>query len=321
MNVDLFVTGATGVVGSALIPELVRQGCRVRALVRRPDAPLPPGVVPVVGALEDADALRRGVDGASGVVHLAAKLHLNSPSPQLAAEYRRVNTEATHRLAALARQAGVERFAFASTINVYGPSAGRPPWTEDDTPRPGTLYGTTKWEAEPSVLALPGGVVFRLAAVYGPGMKGNYPSLARLLARGIRVLPGDGTNRRTLVHVSDAAQALALAATGRVPPGLYNLTDGKVHSFDAIVRSLQAAMGTREGVRYLPAGLVRPALAMPEVLARAVGRRVSVRALLDKLVEDVAVSGDALLAASPYRPRYSDLHAGWGASALRQGAS
>ena len=312
----VFVTGATGVVGSALVEILRHRGARVRALVRRPEASLPTGVTRIEGSLDADDALRRGLEGADAVVHLAARLHLNDPSPALADAYRLVNTEATFRLASLADAAGVGRFVFASTINVYGPSAGRRPWTEVDRPRPGTLYARTKLKAEAGVLALPGGTVFRLAAVYGPGMKGNYPSLAGLLRRGVRVLPGDGTNRRTLIHVEDAARALALATSGDIPPGLYNLTDGRVHTFDAIVRSLQRAVGVRPGLRYIPAGPVRAALAVPEALGRLVGQRIPARTLLDKLTEDVAVSGDALVAASAYRPRYRDLDAGWAASGI-----
>lgn len=316
MTGHVFVTGATGVVGSALVERLVQDGHRVRALVRRPGAPLPAGVDRVVGDLDDADALRRGLDGADAAVHLAAQLHVNSPSPELAALYRRVNTVGTERLAALAEAAGVGRVVYASTINVYGPSAPDQVWTEADGPRGDSLYARTKLDAEPAVLALEGGVVMRLAAVYGPGMKGNYPSLARLLRRGVRVLPGDGANRRTLVHVGDAARALALAAGGDVAPGLYNLTDGAVHDFDAIVRSLQRAVGVRPGMRYVPVRLVRPALAVPEAAARLVGRRLPARALLDKLVEDVAVSGRLLIDRTPYAPQFGSLDAGWAASGL-----
>ncbi|MEM6287660.1 MAG: NAD-dependent epimerase/dehydratase family protein [Bacteroidota bacterium] len=312
----VFVTGATGVLGSALVRSLLGAGHSVRALVRRSEAALPAGVEAVVGDLDAADALRQGLDGASAAVHLAAQLHINNPSPALADLYRRVNTEGTERLCRLATEAGVEQVVFTSTINVYGPSAGRPPWTEADAPTPQTLYARTKLDAEAAVLDLPAGVVYRLGAVYGPGMKGNYPSLARLLRRGVRVLPGDGTNRRTLVHLGDAVQALAQAASGAVPAGVYNLTDGRVHTFDAILRGIQRAVGRRPGVRYVPAGVVRPLLAVPEGLARLAGRRVPARALLDKLTEDVAVDGTALIAASPYRPRYVDLDVGWAASDL-----
>ena len=311
-----FVTGATGVVGSALVGRLARDGHRVRALVRQPGAPLPQGVTPVAGDLDDADALRRGLDGADAAVHLAAQLHVNNPSPDLAALYRRVNTEGTERLAALAAAAGVDRVVYASTISVYGPSAPGHVWTEADEPQGHSLYARTKLDAEPAVLALGGGVVLRLAAVYGPGVKGNYPTLARALGRGLRVLPGDGTNRRTLVHLDDAVQGLLLAAEGRVRPGLYNLTDGEVHAFDAIVRSLQRAVGRRAGARYVPAAWLRTPLAAASALVRVAGRGFNGPALLDKLVEDVAVSGRLLIDQSPYAPRYGSLDAGWAASGL-----
>lgn len=305
----VFVTGATGVVGPVLVRQLLDAGHTVRALVRTPAAALPVGADAVVGDLSDADALRRGVEGASAVIHLAALLHINGPAAEMAGRYREVNVEGTQRLAGVAREAGAERFVFASTINVYGPSRGRAPWTETDAPQPDTLYGETKRDAEALVRVFPEGVVLRLAAVYGPGMKGNYPSLMRLLRRGVRVLPGDGANRRTLVHVGDAAQAFVAGLTA--PPGTYNVTDGRVHRFDAVARSLQEAAGRRPGVRYVPAGLVRGALRVPEALARLAGRRFPGPLLLDKMVEDVAVSGDAYIEASSYAPRMQRLAEGW----------
>ena len=142
-------------------------------------------------------------------------------------------------------------------------------------------------------------------------MKGNYPSLLRVLRRGVRVLPGDGTNRRTLVHIDDAAQAFALAALGGVPPGTYNVTDGSVHRFDDIVRSLQQAAGRRPGVRYVSAAWLQAALRIPEAAARLASLDFPGRALVDKVVEDVAVSGDALVASSAFRPRVTSLADGW----------
>ena len=306
-----FVTGATGVVGPVLVRRLLADGWTVRALVRRADAPLPAGTVAVVGDLDDAAALARGVEGAEAVVHLAALLHVVDPPPDLDALYTRVNVDGTRRLIAAAAAAGVARVVFASTINVYGPSRGGAPWTEESATCPDSAYAQTKLDAEALVRALPVGVVLRLAAVVGPGMKGNYPALQRMLGAGLRVLPGNGANRRTLVHVSDAAAAFALAAAGGVPPGTYNLTDGRVHSFDALVRSLQAAAGRVPGVYYVPAAPVRAVLDLPAAAARVVGRRFSGPALVDKLVEDIAVSGERLAVASAFRPSVDVLAHGW----------
>ena len=307
----VFVTGATGVVGPALVRQLLEAGYAVRALVRDPSAALPPGAVRVAGDLGNVDALARGVAGADAVIHLAALLHVNGPAAEMAGRYREVNVEGTRRLMSATCAAGVGRVVFASTINVYGPSRGGAPWTEAAALHPDTLYGETKRDAEALVRALPGSVVLRLAAVYGPGMKGNYPSLMRVLRRGVRVLPGDGQNRRTLVHVSDAARAFVLAAAGGVPPGTYNLTDGQVHRFDAVVRSLQEVAGRRPGMCYVPAPVVRGALRVPETLAGLAGRALPGPLLVDKMTEDVAVAGDALIAVSAYRPRMTRLADGW----------
>ena len=321
MTRPVFVTGATGVLGPALVRRLVNDRVPVRALVRRPDAPLPPGVGRVMGDLDafdgsTPDAISRALEGAGAVVHLAAKLHVNAPAAELEGLYRRVNVVATERLVSMAAAAGVETFAFASTINVFGGEAPGRPWTETDEPRPDTLYAQTKYEAEQAVLAEPGGRVLRLAAIYGPGMKGNYPMLARLLRAGLRVLPGDGTNLRTLVHVEDAAQAFALAAAGAVPPGTYHVTDGQTHSLDAILRSMQEWQGKKPGIRYVPPGVVRAALVAPAAVASLLGRSLPGPALVDKLTEEVAVSGDRLINGTPYHPKMTDLTAGWSATAL-----
>lgn len=304
----VFVTGATGVVGVPLVQRLLASGHSVRALLRRPTVGLPTAVEPVMGDLADEAALARGADGADAVVHLAAMLHINAPGPELEATYWAVNVDGTRRL--VEASASVPRVVFASTISVYGPSAGRAPWTEADVPQPDTLYGRSKLEAERVIRSHPGGVVLRLAAVYGAGMKGNYPALLRLLSHGVRWLPGDGRNRRTLVHVEDAVEAVRLSVDS-VSPGTYNVTDGDIHTFDEVVRSLQAASGRPPGVRYVPAAPVRAALRLPARLAASLGRSFPGPHLVDKLTEDVAVSGDALPSVSPYRPARTTLAHGW----------
>ena len=296
-----FVTGATGAVGPALVSRLLDEGYRVRALVRPGREPrLPAGVEPVTGYLDDDAAIAEGVAGADVVFHLAALLHVNAPGPELALRYLDVNVRGTERLLEAARGAGVARFVFFSTINAYGPSDGGAPWRESDPVRPLTPYARTKAEAEQRVLAEPGGVVLRLAAVYGPGMRGNYRTLAVLLARGLPVLPGTGSNRRTLVHRDDVASAALLAAEHPAATGnVFNVTDGDIHAFDEIVRAVQRAAGRRPGVRYLPAA---PLLALARVA------RVS--HLVERVTEDVAVSGERIQHALGFVPRVP-LDAGW----------
>lgn len=315
MSGAVLVTGASGAVGPELIRTLAGEDAPVRALVRSlgNDSLLPRQVERVQGDVADAQAVRRAVDGAFTVFHLAARLHLNDPSPALEEEYRRVNVDGTANLARAAAEAGVRRFVFFSTINVYGP--GRPGviHTEESDPAPDTIYARTKYEAEQIALAEHRGTtVLRLAAVYGPRMRGNYPLLVKAFRRGLAVMLGNGTNRRTLVHVADVARAAQLAATSEESIGrTYNVTDGSVHTFDEIARAIQAALGRHEGIRYLPAGPFRTALATVKPVADAAGLwRFPSPALVDKLTEDIAVSGELIQRELGFRPTF-DLRSGW----------
>jgi UDP-glucose 4-epimerase len=194
---------------------------------------------------------------------------------------------------------------------VYGPTARGCVVDEQTPPRPDTLYGVTKLEGEEPVLGA-GGVVLRLAAVYGPSMKGNYPRLVEAIRRGRLVMVGDGRNRRTLVHVDDVCAAALLAAEHADARGrVYNVTDGAVHELGEVVAAIAAALGRRPPGIRLPAGPVRVAAGLLEDALGAVGRGAPVRrATIDKLTEDVAVSGRRIQEELGFRPAY-ELRAGW----------
>ncbi len=334
-----FVTGATGVLGTALVPLLRERGYAVRALVRAGPALVTPPTPPsqggenksaggpdsgrllsgsqgrhitqasksegigwmlrgnpdselllsgppaecITGDLADEAALRKGTAGAEVVFHLAAKLHGASEAEQDLLEYTRVNVEGTRRVLEAARAEGVRRVVFFSTIAVYGPGAPGRVFLEDGTVAPATPYPRTKLEAEKLVLdyAGPGGqgsrgVVLRLAAVYGPHMKGNYPRLVRAIQRGRFVRIGDGQNRRTLIHEQDAARAAVLAAEHPEAGGkIFNVTDGAVHTLNEILAAIAAASGRRVPKWGVPAGLARAGLGVLEVVAQPFGSTLS----------------------------------------------
>jgi UDP-glucose 4-epimerase len=312
------VTGATGALGPALVRALVSDGWSVRALARTPPPAglLPAGVDVIAADVTDSGAVGEAMAGVQVVMHLAAKLHIANPSPALRAEYERVNVQGTRTVVEAARAAGVLRLVFFSTISVYGPSRGRT-LAEATPPAPETIYATTKHAAEQVVLGASAGpdgppaTILRLAAVYGPRVRGNYRRLLRALARRRFVPVGAGRNRRTLVHEEDAARAALLAA--RHPDAIgevFNVTDGGSPTLDEIVRVMCAALGRRPPAVALPAGPVRAAAWLAERAAGLAGRRLPLRAAVDKYLEEVVVDGRRLRDRLGYRPALT-LEAGW----------
>ncbi|MBB6674014.1 NAD-dependent epimerase/dehydratase family protein [Cohnella nanjingensis] len=221
---NILVTGATGRVGSRLVPRLLRQGHEVRVLARRPEAAaslqaLGADIVP--GDLLRPDSLTGAVAGIDAVVHLAAFFRGATPEETTA-----VNLEGTLALARAALQAGAPRFVFASTNLVYGPGAEGRVFRETDAPNPAAPYPATKTAAEAALAELHhreglGLRTLRLAFVYGDGD----PHLSEGLGWFRRWRP---EQRIHLVHHADVAQAAALALSADGIDGqIYNVADGK----------------------------------------------------------------------------------------------
>jgi dihydroflavonol-4-reductase len=118
----ILVTGASGFVGWHVARRLIDRGGRVRALVRDP-ARLREldGVEPRIGDLRDRASLERAVEGCGVVYHVAADYRLWTREPQ---EMFRSNVEGTRSLLEAARDVGVERFVYTSTVGCIGMPAG-----------------------------------------------------------------------------------------------------------------------------------------------------------------------------------------------------
>lgn len=314
------VTGATGVIGPTLVNALLEKGYTVRVLVRStPDSKQFPKEVEIArGDLSDYDALREAMRDVNIVFHLAAKLHINNPDKSLHAEYRRVNVEGTRLLLKAAQEAKVSRFVFFSSIAVYGPSKAGEIFTEETPTLPDTIYAETKCEAEKLTLAAldkngkPFSVILRLAAVYGSVMKGNYPRLVNGL-RKHRFFPvGKGENRRTLVHVKDVVSSAILVAENEKAIGeIYNVTDGKIHTVREIINAICKGLDRKPPKLFLPELPVRVAAKAFEMPFFVIGKRAPIgSATVEKLLEDVAVSGDKLQNKLGFQPEL-DLESGW----------
>lgn len=308
------VTGASGAIGATLVEQLCDQDFFVRAFIRPSSKRdhLSGAVEIIEGEILDTESLNRAVDSIDVVFHLAAKLHVNEPSSSLRAEYTSVNVEGTRLLAQAARAAGVERLIFFSTVNVYGATERGQIFDEESVLRPQTIYAETKLEAEKIALGTLPSVVLRLAAVYGPRMKGNYPVLVEALRKGRFVKIGDGTNRRSLVHVEDVCRAAMLVAETRASLGeTYNVTDGSVHTLNEIIDAISVALEKGPPRLRLPFGPSRALAGVLEDGAQLFGLKSPIgRSTVEKLNEDVAVSGKKIERELGFEARV-DLLSGW----------
>lgn len=307
------ITGGTGAIGPFVVRRLLLAGYDVRVLVRgkTPSGVIPDEVVTFDGDINDRNSLREPLRGVDIVFHLAAKLHINTPGPNLRREYWRVNVDGARCVAEAASDAGVKRFVHFSTINVYGPSTFPDVFDETSPLNCDSWYAETKHESEQMVLDQLPATVLRMAAAYGPGMKGNYPRLLRALRKG-RYLPiGPGQNRRTLIHHEDVAEAVLLAATHpRAIGQTYNVSDGEIHTLDEIVATMCHALGCRIPTTRLPIGLAKACAAVVDTGLLCLGRQPFARVSVNKILGDMAVDASKIHSQLGYRPRY-DLQRGW----------
>lgn len=278
----VLVTGASGFVGSALCRVLVEAGHAPRAALRRivpgskgPDTAV--GVGEIDGNTHWSHALR-GIDC---VVHLAARTHvLREAAADPLAEYRRVNVEGTRRIAEQTAAAGVRRLIFLSSVKVNGETAGGLPFTESDPPQPEDAYGISKWEAEQVLrrIAEKTGleiVVLRPPLVYGPGVKGNFLRLMKIVARGWPLPLASVKNQRSLVYVRNLVDVIVRAVEAPQAAGqTYLVSDGEDVSTPDLVRAIARALAVRPRLLPCPVALLRAATALAghgDEAARLVG--------------------------------------------------
>ena len=283
------------------------------------DKLFPETVEYIQGDICDPDTANRALEGIDIVHHLAAKLHVANPSHDLQPAYQRINVDGTRNLVNAARSAGVSRFVFFSTIAVYGPGCGAQVVDETSPLNPQSLYAVSKREAEKIVLNTckrdpdePLGTVLRLAAVYGPRMQGNYVSLIKAV-QSRRFIPiGVGQNRRTLVYDQDAARAALLAAShSRAAGQVFNVTDGHIYPLSGILAAIYEGCGRRRPKVYLSAKPARLAAGLAKFVMNLIGVDTRIqRSHVEKLTEDIAVSGEKIQNQLGFQPRY-DLQQGW----------
>ncbi len=214
----MLVTGATGMVGRALVSNLRASGVPVAAVGRTRKAGMEADHFWELG-----DQMGPALDGVQTLIHLAARVHIRGAGFSDKEGFDRENAELTLRLAKEAHAYGVRRFVFASSIGVLGSRSERP-LGESDARRPHNAYTYSKSLAEEKLEAFSRSsgmqlVILRFPAVVGVGVKGNVDSLLRAVRLQVPLPFSLINNQRQFVTLRNLVDGIVLAAKHDIAAG------------------------------------------------------------------------------------------------------
>lgn len=296
----IFVTGATGVLGNAVVPLLVAAGHHVRALSRSEnnvEVLRRLGAEPVPTNLFDLASLKQTLAGSEVVLHLATKIPPTSQVGRRSAweENDRIRGEGTRNLATAAMAVGVHTLIYPSVCLAYPDSGDR--WIDaSTTPVQSHVLQQSTLDAEAEVAGFAGqdrrGIVLRMGAFYGPESPQTLEQL-RYARMGIAAFPGPGDAYLSQIWIQDAGSAVVTALT-QVPSGTYDIVDNDPLTRRELFKVIARSVGRRR-LLHLPGPLMR---LMTGVAA-------------DMLSRSQRVSNHRFRELTGWQPSVLDARAGW----------
>ncbi|MEO0697573.1 MAG: NAD(P)-dependent oxidoreductase [Pseudomonadota bacterium] len=242
----ILITGGSGFIGTNLSKRFNEAGRRFINYDIRP-SPLFSDHHTTLDIL-DYNKLR-DLKNCDTIVHLAAE-HRDDVKPK--SKYEQTNVLGTANVVAAARESGVNRIIFTSTVAVYG--FAKPGTGEDGAINPFNEYGRTKYEAEkvleewhaedPDARSL---TIVRPTVVFGPGNRGNVFNLLNTIHSGRFLMIGDGTNRKSMAYVANVAAFLDWAT--QQPAGFrrYNYVDKPDLNMNDLASLVRKRLKGKEG--------------------------------------------------------------------------
>jgi nucleoside-diphosphate-sugar epimerase len=245
----IFLTGATGYIGSAVLDASLRASHQVTALVRTPqaaDALGARGVTPVLGDLKTVKSYRTAAEGFDAYIHTAA-----DPTAKREDVDRRVVETL---LGAAATQARTGECVFVYTSGVWVLGSNAQPLDETAQPNPGQLLG---WRPAHEQLVLQAAGSNLRTAVIRPGIVygGNRGIVSDLLKNGlnglIRVI-GTGDNHWPLIYDRDLADLYVRVASRPDGSGIFHANDEADETVNTIVEGIVHHVSIPPDVRHVP---------------------------------------------------------------------
>lgn len=238
----VFITGATGFVGSHLTSELLRQGHRVRVLVRDPGAFPIQGVEIVEGDVTLSQSLANCCSGVDTVVHLVAVIRERAGET-----FREINYQGTVNILKASKDTGVRRFIYLSALGA--------------TDNPGYKYACSKWEAEEAVRSSGlNWTIIRPSVIYGRGFGffNRVVQALRISPSFMVPVPGKGNALFQPIAVEDVISCILRAIEDDgFGQGVYEVGGPQHVSYAAMVDTLLGVLGQRRVKVPVPLALMK----------------------------------------------------------------
>ena len=241
----ILITGASGFIGTNLVPYLKRYlpDVAIRTLGRS-------GTDIIWDKLSVSD-----IEGIDAVIHLAGKAH-DTKNTSTATEYFDVNYELTRKLFDMFAKNGKGKFIYVSSVKAAADTV-EGILTETDSPNPKTPYGQSKLKAENYILNYnkPSQLdcyILRPCMVHGPGNKGNLNLLYRFLKKGIPYPLSAFDNQRSFLTVENFCFVVKELLTRKINPGVYNVADDEALSTTELMHVMATAEGKNAKLWSIP---------------------------------------------------------------------
>jgi 2-alkyl-3-oxoalkanoate reductase len=258
------VTGGAGMLGRAIVSQLLEQGKTVRIIDIEPAKDDRAEII--VGDIRDAAAVRRACDGVDTVFHAAAAVW----DPKLPLTiYEETNVVGTKLIIDTCIQLGVPRLVYTSSLDVVMDGKHGHCLADESLPYPTdwrkmNRYAYSKMMGEQAVVKANGPTfstcALRLVGMYGPGDKYHLPNIVKNAKSGINIRLGNGKAQFSHIFSGNAAHAHILAAEHLAPNSpvagqIYFITDHHTGNFFDFMNPFLEQLGIPVPRRSIPRGL------------------------------------------------------------------
>lgn len=256
----ILITGINGFVGKRLSVMLNERAFSVRGTSRIGDTI---NNIYATGDISGDTDWREIVSGCDAVIHTAGRAHiLHDKEKDIAGVFRRINYEATKKLAEDAYAAGVKQFIFISSIGVIGENTQHA-ISEKSVPHPVSDYAISKYEAEQYLLnkykdSQMAVTIIRPALICGPGAPGNIERLLKLVASGLPLPFKNVRNARSMASLDNVCDFIIHCIDNSLARNeVFVISDEAELTIEDIVKMMAAGMRKKVRLIYIPTFIIK----------------------------------------------------------------